>query len=81
MLLKELLTLVDYNSRLIIYVQDVKFFPQDNDLHLLYIEEDRDKNIKGIDDMIDLYGSRDVRRVRTKDDYLEIFIYIDKEEV
>lgn len=80
MLLSELIRLVNYNSRVIIYQSDKYSFFKEEDLHVLYISIDRDKNINGFDKLELLYGDYEVRMVKSKDDFLEITIYKHTEE-
>lgn len=75
LLLKDLIRLVNYNSKVIIYQTDKRSFFREEDLHVLYISNDRDKNIKGFDELADLQSDYEVRLVESKDDYLEITIY------
>lgn len=75
MLLKDLIRLVNYNSKVIIYQSDKHSFFRDKDLHVLYISNNRDKNIKGFNDLEYLQGDYEVRAVSSTDDYLEITIY------
>ena len=80
MLFKDLIRLVNYNSRVIIYQSDKRYHFEKKDLHVLYISIDRDKNIKGFDELEDLQGDYEVRMVNSKDDFLEITIYKDTED-
>ena len=80
MTLSELIRIVNYNSNIIIYQSDKRSFFTDEDLHVLYISNNRDKNIKGFDELEDLQGDYEVRMVNSKDDYLEITIYKDLED-
>ena len=79
MTLKELIRIVNYNSNVIVYQSDKYSFFREEDLHVLYISNDRDKNIKGFDDLEELQGDYEVRMVNSKDDYLEITIYKEEE--
>ena len=80
MTLSELIRLVNYNSNVIILQSDKRTFFTDEDLHVLYISNDRDINIKGFDELDALQGDYEVRMVNSKDDYLEIAIYKDLED-
>lgn len=77
--LKELLTITCYDTKVIVYKQNVMYFPTEENKTLIFIGLGRDCNYQGFDEVISDYGKYIVRRVNVKDDYLEISIYVEED--
>ena len=69
--------LIDFRSNVEILTMQKRVYTDENETHTLYIGDSNEKNYKYFPDMIDLWGNREVRHIKVRGNYIEIYIYVE----